>query len=48
MTLPESAQPNLPNKLGNQTSISRQLYDLILRTVRSRNELERAWETVII
>ena len=29
--------------MGNQTSVSRQLYDLILRTAINRVELERGW-----
>jgi uncharacterized caspase-like protein len=46
MTQPEPNQPQLQVGLINQGSILHQLYDLVLTTTKSREELERSWETL--
>ena len=46
MTIPQWIQPNLPNVFGTQISISSQLFNLVLNTAKTREELERAWEAL--
>jgi hypothetical protein len=46
MTQPQPNQPQLQVGLGNQTSILHQLYDLVLTTAQTREELERSWKTL--
>jgi len=46
MTIPQRIQPNLPNGFGTQISISSQLFNLVLNTAKTREELERAWEAL--
>jgi hypothetical protein len=46
MTQPQPNQPQLQVGLGNQMSILHQLYDLTLTTTRTREEIERSWETL--
>jgi len=46
MTIPQRIQPNLPNVFGTQISISSQLFNLVLNTAKTREELERAWEAL--
>jgi hypothetical protein len=46
MTQTEPNQPQLQVRLINQTSVLHQLYDLVLATTRSREELEISWETL--
>jgi hypothetical protein len=46
MTQPEPNQPQLQVRLRNQGSVLHQLYDLVLTTTKSREELEISWETL--
>jgi hypothetical protein len=46
MTQPQPDQPQLQIGLGNQRSILHQLYDLVLTTAQTREELERSWQTL--
>ena len=46
MTILQQIQPNLPNGFGTHISISSQLFNLVLNTARTRQELERAWEAL--
>ena len=46
MTLPQQIQQKLPNGFGTQISIYSQLFNLVLNTARTRQELERAWEAL--
>ena len=36
----------MPNDFGTQNFVSLQLFNLVLNIVRTRNELERAWEAL--
>jgi len=44
MTQPEPNQPQLQVGLINQGSVPHQLYDLVLTTGTSREDIERSWE----
>jgi hypothetical protein len=46
MTQPQPNQPQLQDSLINQGSGLHQLYDLVLTTTKSLEELERLWETL--
>jgi len=46
MTQPESNQTQLQVGLRNKTSVLHQLYDFLLTTTRSREDIERSWETL--
>jgi hypothetical protein len=46
MTMPVARQPNIEPGLSNQTSISLNLFDTILKTSITRVELERSWATI--
>ena len=46
MTLPNPAQLQLPNNFDDQRSIILHLYSLELRTMETREELERTWEVL--
>ena len=46
MTVPAAVQPNIEPGLANQTHIASNLFDLILKTANSREELERSWEAI--
>jgi hypothetical protein len=39
-------QPNIGDGLDDQTSISLTLFNLILETTHSREELHRSWEVI--
>jgi phosphoglycerate-specific signal transduction histidine kinase len=47
MTLPQADQPQLEIGLNNQRSILHQLYNLVITTVETREELERSWQTLV-
>jgi hypothetical protein len=47
MTLPQANQPQLEIRLNNQQSILHQLHILLITTTRTREELERSWETLV-
>ena len=42
-TVPTATQPNIQPGLPNQIHIALNLFDTILRTVNTREELERSW-----
>ena len=47
MTLPQQIQPSLrPNDFETRNSLSSQLFNLVLNTTRTRNELKRALEAL--
>jgi hypothetical protein len=46
MTQPEPNQPRLQARLKNQRSVPHQLYDLVLTSAKSQEELEIYWETL--
>ena len=46
MTLLQQIQPNFPSRFGTQNFISLQLFNLVLNTARTRQELERDWEAL--
>lgn len=43
MGCPNPVQPELENNLQNQINITQNLFNTILATVRTREELERSW-----
>jgi hypothetical protein len=47
MTQPQPDQPQLQIGLGNQRSILHQLYNLVLTTTQTQEELERSWQTLV-
>ena len=46
MTQPNPNQPNLQIGLGNQQIILHQLYNMEMKTSRTREKLENYWETL--
>jgi hypothetical protein len=46
MTIPTATQPNIGPGLSNQTHIALNLFDIILRTANTREELERSWAAI--
>jgi hypothetical protein len=46
MTVPVPAQPNIEPGLSNQTYISLNLFDTILKKATTRVELERSWAAI--
>ena len=46
MTIPIARQPNIEPDLLDQTYISLNLFDTILKTTTTREELERSWATI--
>ena len=46
MTVPVARQPNIEHDISDQTSLSLNLFDTILKTATSRAELERSWEAI--
>jgi hypothetical protein len=46
MTVPTTTQPNIQPELSNQTHIALNIFDTILKTTNTREELERAWATI--
>jgi hypothetical protein len=47
MTQPQPEQPQLQIGLGNQRSILHQLYNLVLETTQTPEELERSWQNLV-
>jgi hypothetical protein len=46
MTVPAPTQPNIQPRLSNQIHISLNLFNTILRTANTREELERSWAAI--
>ena len=46
MTVPAATQPNIQPKLSNQIHITLNLFDSILKTANTREELERSWVAI--
>jgi hypothetical protein len=46
MTVPATTQPNIQPGLSNQIHIALNLFDTILRTANTREELERSWAAI--
>ena len=46
MTVPTVTQPNIQPGLSNQIHVALNLFDTILRTANTREELERSWTTI--
>lgn len=47
MAIPVQVQPNLAQNLSNQISISNSLFNLMLDTAKTREELERSWFVIL-
>ena len=43
MTVPTTTQPNIQPRLSNQIHIALNLFDTILKTANTREELEHSW-----
>ena len=46
MTVPATTQSNIQPGLSNQIHIALNLFDTILKTTNTREELEHSWETI--
>jgi hypothetical protein len=46
MIVPVTRQPNIETGLSDQTSISLNLFDTILKIATNRAELERSWAAI--
>jgi hypothetical protein len=46
MTVPTVTQPNIQPGISDQTHIALSLFDTILRTANTREELERSWAAI--
>ena len=46
MTVPTTTQPNIQPRLSNQIHIALNLFDTILKTVNTREELEHSWAAI--
>ena len=46
MTVPAATQPNIEPRLSNQTHIALNLFNTILKTTNTREELECSWATI--
>ena len=46
MTVPTVTQPNIQPGLSNQIHVALNLFDMILRTANTREELECSWTTI--
>jgi hypothetical protein len=46
MTVPSNRQPNIEPDLQDQTSITLNLFNIILQTTTTRVELERSWAVI--
>ena len=46
MTIPTTTQPNIQPVLSNQIHIALNLFDTILKTANTREELEHSWSAV--
>ena len=44
MTFPQADQPHLEIGLNNQRIILNQLYNLVITTIETQEELERSWQ----
>jgi hypothetical protein len=47
MTLPQGNQRHLEIGLNNQRSILHQLYNLVISTAQTREELEGSWKILV-
>jgi hypothetical protein len=46
MTVPAATQPNIQLGLSNQIHIALNLFDTIIKTANTREELERSWTAI--
>jgi hypothetical protein len=46
MTVPVATQPNIQPGLSNQIHITLNLFDTILKTANTQEELERSWAAI--
>jgi hypothetical protein len=46
MTVPAATQPNIQPGLSNQIHIALNLFDTILKTANTREELEHSWAAI--
>ena len=46
MTIPTATQPNIGPILSNQTHIALNIFDTILKTANTQEELERSWAAI--
>ena len=46
MNVPTATQPNIQLGLSNQIHIALNLFDTILKTMNTREELEHSWATI--
>ena len=46
MTVPTATQPNIQPGISDQTHIALNLFDMILITANTREELERSWAAI--
>ena len=46
MTVPTTTQPNIQPGLSNQIHIALNLFDTILKTVNTQEELEQSWASI--
>ena len=46
MIAPAATQPNIQLGLSNQTHIALNLFDIILKTANTREELEHSWAAI--
>jgi hypothetical protein len=46
MTVPAATQPNIEPGLLNQTHITLNLFDIILKTANNRDELKHSWAAI--
>jgi hypothetical protein len=46
MKVPAISQPNIEHGLKDQTNIALTLFNTILETVNTQDDLERAWEVI--
>jgi hypothetical protein len=46
MTVPTTTQPNIQLGLSNQIHIALNLFDTILKTANTQEELERSWAAI--
>ena len=46
MTVPTATQPNIQPGLSNQIHIALNIFDTILKTANTREELERSWAAI--
>ena len=46
MTVPAATQPNIQPRLSNQIHIALNLFDIILKTANTQEELQRSWASI--